>query len=232
MIVLYDYWRSSAAYRLRIALNLMELDYRSVPVDLLTGEHSAEENLARNPQGLVPTLEIDGQTLTQSLAIVEYLDETRDAGFLPEDPRGRARVQATVLRHRHGDPRRLQPVGREVRLRPAGRDHHGELDGQVHSQRPRRLRAHARRPGNRALLPWRSRDHGRHVPGATALQREALGDRSGALSRDPTDRTKRSGNSRLSRRRIPSRSSRQAEALWSNASKMYEGPERLRGAAR
>ncbi|MDR0807724.1 MAG: maleylacetoacetate isomerase [Gemmobacter sp.] len=93
-MVLHDYWRSSAAYRLRIALNLLGLEYDRHMVDLLSGDHRGAENLARNPQGLVPTLEIDGLTLTQSLAILEYLDETRQAGFLPADPPGRARVRA------------------------------------------------------------------------------------------------------------------------------------------
>ncbi|HEU0222674.1 MAG TPA: maleylacetoacetate isomerase [Paracoccaceae bacterium] len=92
--VLYDYWRSSASFRVRIALNLLGMEYRTVPVNLLAGEQAEPENLARNPQGLVPTLEIDRLTLTQSLAIIEYLDETRAAGFLPEDPEGRARVRA------------------------------------------------------------------------------------------------------------------------------------------
>ncbi len=92
--VLYDYWRSSAAYRVRIALNLIGLPYRQVAVDLLQGEQKEAANLARNPQGLVPTLEIDGRSLTQSLAIVEYLNETRNAGLLPADPAGRARVRA------------------------------------------------------------------------------------------------------------------------------------------
>lgn len=94
MMTLYDYWRSSAAYRVRIGLSLLGLPYRSIPVDLVKGEHRLPDNLARNPQGLVPTLEIDSQTLTQSLAILEYLDETRAAGFLPADPAGRARVRA------------------------------------------------------------------------------------------------------------------------------------------
>lgn len=93
-VTLYDYWRSSAAYRLRIALRLLSLDHTALPVNLLTGEHRAAANLARNPQGLVPTLEIDGLTLTQSLAILEYLDETRHAGFLPADAPGRARTRA------------------------------------------------------------------------------------------------------------------------------------------
>jgi maleylacetoacetate isomerase len=92
--VLYDYWRSSAAYRVRIALNLLGLTYRSVPVDLIEGEQTQADNLARNPQGLVPTLDIDGLRLTQSLAILEYLDETRSAGWLPTDPAARATVRA------------------------------------------------------------------------------------------------------------------------------------------
>jgi len=93
-VVLYDYWRSSAAYRLRIALGLLEIPHQIVPVNLLAGEHRGPENLARNPQGLVPSLEIDGRTMTQSLSILEYLDETRHAGFLPDDPAGRQRVRA------------------------------------------------------------------------------------------------------------------------------------------
>jgi maleylacetoacetate isomerase len=92
--VLYDYWRSSAAYRVRIALNLLGMPWRSVPVDLLKAEQGGADNLARNPQGLVPTLEIDGTRLTQSLAILEYLDETRAAGWLPRDAVQRATVRA------------------------------------------------------------------------------------------------------------------------------------------
>ncbi|RMH51222.1 MAG: maleylacetoacetate isomerase [Alphaproteobacteria bacterium] len=93
-VVLYDYWRSSAAYRVRIALNLLGMEYRSVQVDLQAGAQQGAAHLARNPQGFVPLLEIDRLRLTQSLAIIEYLDETRAAGFLPEDPPGRARVRA------------------------------------------------------------------------------------------------------------------------------------------
>jgi maleylacetoacetate isomerase len=92
--LLHDYWRSSAAYRVRIGLNLLGLPYRSHPVDLLAGAQRGAANIARNPQGLVPTLEIDGLVLTQSLAILEYLDETRRAGWLPADPARRARVRA------------------------------------------------------------------------------------------------------------------------------------------
>jgi maleylacetoacetate isomerase len=92
--ILHDYWRSSAAYRVRIGLKLLDLSYSIDPVDLLAGDQRAVENLARNPQGLVPSLQIDGLMLTQSLAILEYLDETRGAGWLPQDAGKRARVRA------------------------------------------------------------------------------------------------------------------------------------------
>lgn len=94
MITLYDHWQSTAAYGVRIALGLLGLPYTAIPVNLLDGSRCASKNLLRNPQGLVPTLEIDGQTPTQSVAIFEYLDETRSAGFLPEHPAARARVCA------------------------------------------------------------------------------------------------------------------------------------------
>lgn len=91
--ILFDYWRSSASYRVRIALNMLGQDFSSVSVDLLAKDQKAAEHLARNPQGLVPVLEIDGHAFTQSLSIIEYLDETRHAGFLPADPVGRQRVR-------------------------------------------------------------------------------------------------------------------------------------------
>jgi maleylacetoacetate isomerase len=103
---LHDYWRSSAAFRVRIALNLLGIPYESAPVDLLKDEHKGEANLARNPQGLVPTLEIDGRMLTQSLAIIEYLDETRQAGLLPAEPAERARLRAIA----HAIAMEIHPV--------------------------------------------------------------------------------------------------------------------------
>ena len=75
-IVLHDYWRSSAAYRVRICLNLKSVTFDTVPVDLRAGEQGGDANRAINPQALVPTLVVDGQPLTQSLAIVDFLDAT------------------------------------------------------------------------------------------------------------------------------------------------------------
>lgn len=93
-VVLYHYWRSSASYRVRIALNLAGIAYRAVPVDLVSGAQRGAAHLARNPQGFVPVLDIDGLRLTQSLAILDYLDETRGLGLLPATPAGRARARA------------------------------------------------------------------------------------------------------------------------------------------
>ncbi len=73
-IILYDYYRSSAAYRVRIALRLKGVDYESRQVDLRSDAQKSSEYRALNPQGLVPMLEIEGHRLTQSLAIINYLD--------------------------------------------------------------------------------------------------------------------------------------------------------------
>ena len=74
---LYSYFRSSAAYRLRIALNLKGLEYEYLAVNLLKGEQKDEQYLARNPQGLVPAMELPGgETLGQSVALLEWLEES------------------------------------------------------------------------------------------------------------------------------------------------------------
>jgi maleylacetoacetate isomerase len=97
---LYDYFRSSAAYRVRIALNLkgVKPDERTF-VHLRMGNQRAQDYLALNPQGLVPALALDdGHVLTQSLAIIEYLDETfREPPLLPAEAVARARVRAIAL---------------------------------------------------------------------------------------------------------------------------------------
>ncbi|RFB96519.1 maleylacetoacetate isomerase [Rhizobium leguminosarum bv. trifolii] len=94
-VVLYDYWRSSASYRVRIALNLLGVNYKAVPTNLLEGAHKTPDYLTLNPQGFVPTLVIDGKTLTQSLAIIEYLAETRpECRLLPSDIADRQKVRA------------------------------------------------------------------------------------------------------------------------------------------
>ena len=93
-VTLYDYWQSSASYRLRIALNLAKIPYRAVSVDLIAHNQKSASHLARNPQGLVPVLETDGHRFSQSLAILDYLDETRALGLLPQDSAQRAKVRA------------------------------------------------------------------------------------------------------------------------------------------
>ncbi|MYM85587.1 maleylacetoacetate isomerase [Rugamonas sp. FT82W] len=97
---LYTYFRSSAAYRVRIALNLKGLAYDAVPVHLLRdgGEQLTDSYRALNPSALLPTLDDDGSVIGQSLAIIEYLEETRpQAPLLPSGAADRARVRALAL---------------------------------------------------------------------------------------------------------------------------------------
>src|SRR6266403_3423697 len=92
---LYGYFRSSAAFRVRIALNLKKLDYETAAIHLRRNDQTKPDYLTVNPQGLVPTLDDGGRTLIQSLAIIEYLDEVYpDPPLLPSHPAERARVRA------------------------------------------------------------------------------------------------------------------------------------------
>lgn len=127
-IRLFDYFRSSASYRVRIGLNLKGLAYERVDVSLLDGSQRTPENLARNPQGFVPTLEIDGHELTQSLAILDYLDAREDvAPFVSKDPARRSRTLAQALLiacdiHPLNNLRVLRYLGGELGVEEPARD--------------------------------------------------------------------------------------------------------------
>jgi maleylacetoacetate isomerase len=95
---LYSYFRSTASFRVRIALELKGLSAELIPIHLVKGEHAREPYTSVNPQGRVPALRIDsGELLIQSLAIIEYLDEVHpQPPFLPQDSAGRAQVRAVA----------------------------------------------------------------------------------------------------------------------------------------
>jgi maleylpyruvate isomerase len=96
-LVLHGFWRSTASWRVRIALGLKGLAWTGVPHHLRLGEQSAPEYLALNPQGFVPALVVGGDVLTQSMAICEYLDEVHpEPALLPGDPLARAKVRAAA----------------------------------------------------------------------------------------------------------------------------------------
>ena len=95
---LYGYFRSSAAFRVRIALNLKGMTYDQASIHLRKGQQTAPEFLKLNPQGLVPALEDGPNVLTQSLAIIDYLEEIKpEPSFFPKDVLERARVRALGL---------------------------------------------------------------------------------------------------------------------------------------
>jgi maleylacetoacetate isomerase len=96
--ILFDYYRSSASYRVRIALNMKGVGYDSLSVNLAEGAQKDAEYRAKNPQGLVPMLEMDGQRITQSLAIIAYLEAVRpEPPLMPPDPADAAHVRALAL---------------------------------------------------------------------------------------------------------------------------------------
>lgn len=97
-ITLHDYWRSSASYRVRIALAMKRVEYERHDVNLLKREQVAPDNLAVNPQGLVPTVEIDGHVIGQSLAIIDYLDARfPEPQLIPSDALARAMTLQRAL---------------------------------------------------------------------------------------------------------------------------------------
>jgi maleylacetoacetate isomerase len=97
-IKLFDFWRSSASYRVRIALNLKAVEYVRISIDLSKGGHREAEYRAQNPQGFVPMLNVDGLRLTQSLAIIEWLDARYpEPRLIPADPDARAAAMAAAL---------------------------------------------------------------------------------------------------------------------------------------
>ncbi len=92
---LTTYFRSTAAYRVRIALNLKGIDHELMPLNLFEGEQKSSEFLSTNPDGLIPVLDIDGDILTQSMAILEYLEEQYpEVSLLPSAPKDRAFIRA------------------------------------------------------------------------------------------------------------------------------------------
>jgi maleylacetoacetate isomerase len=97
-IILYDFWRSSASYRVRIVLNLKGVAYDRVAISLTKDEQKAPDYVARNPQGFVPMLSIDGHELTQSLAIIDYLDANyENPPMVSPDPAKRSKILAQAL---------------------------------------------------------------------------------------------------------------------------------------
>ncbi len=126
---LYGFWRSLASFRVRIALNLKGLAFEEIAVDLLQGQQFADAYCKVNPQSVVPTLvDDDGPPLFQSLAILEYLEETHpQPPLMPKDPRGRARVRGLALisvadGHPLVVPRIRGFLEKELHVDEAGRD--------------------------------------------------------------------------------------------------------------
>lgn len=99
-VKLYDYYRSSSSYRVRIALSLKNINYESLPIHLVNqgGEQHTPEYLRLNPQGLIPTLDENGHILTQSLAIIEYLEDIAPSpALLPKNPLARAHIRSLAF---------------------------------------------------------------------------------------------------------------------------------------
>ena len=127
-VTLYNYWRSSSSWRVRIALNLKGIAYEYRAVHLKNGEQNDPAFADINPMGYVPVLEIDGHVLTESLPIIEYLDETRPAPpLLPADPLGRHRARRLAEQVNAG----IQPVQNLRVMLKVDADHNVGLQGRI-----------------------------------------------------------------------------------------------------
>lgn len=174
---LYNYFRSSASYRVRIVAGLKGLSPEYASINLTRGESRTPAYEALNPQGRVPALEDNGRMLTQSLAICEYLEETHpNPPLLPRDPAGRARVRAIALAvaceiHPIGGGRAQAYLGRVLK---ASEDQRAEWGRHYHRGLSRdRSDAHEF-AGDGPLLSWRYADAGRRFPGAAGVQRRTI----------------------------------------------------------
>ena len=134
---LYSYWRSGAAYRLRIAFALKGVAFEQVPVHLVKGEQKSDAYRALNPLGLVPALELgDGTVLTQSLAILDWLDRTQpEPPLLPADPVARAQVMGAGMAIAV-DTHPIQNVGVVAHFKAmSGGDQQAGIDWMIHWMR-------------------------------------------------------------------------------------------------
>ena len=161
---LYNYFRSSASFRVRIALELKGLGYDYVPVHLVKGEHKQEAYAAISPSLLVPTLELDsGERLGQSMAIIEYLDETHpEPPLLPRDALGRARVRALAQLiaceiHPLNNLRVLKYLVRELKVEEEAKNdwyRHWVRDGTGGFRAPTRAAAALHLSATATRRPW------------------------------------------------------------------------------
>lgn len=121
--VLYTYFRSSSSWRLRTVLNLKGIEYENVPVNLLTGEYKEEKYKAINPAQLVPCLQIDGELMTESLAIIEYLEERfpNSRRLLPENLKDRQKVRM-ISEHINSGMQPLQNLRTVLAVKSLGAD--------------------------------------------------------------------------------------------------------------
>ncbi len=185
---IFSFWRSLASFRVRIALNLKGIvPDEVVDVDLLKGKQRDEAFRKVNPQMLLPALvDGDGPVLFQSLAIIEYLDETHpQPPLLPKEPRARARVRGLAQivacdSHPLLVPRVREYLEHELEARRA---HPAQMDPQLDRAGAESLGGQSRRQqGDRPLLPGRRHHDRRHLPGDPGDRRELLQGGPGAVS--------------------------------------------------